>query len=219
MKILFNDVLQKSDMAYNLKTSSLAEIEEIRNEFVIHLDKEYQIDSIGIGNTDGTVFSIYSSVSVLEGEVYFDINGLYTFKPIVTSYLLVHTDATYIGRFAAGIGIRIPTSVQKSFGYNSTAAPRTTLSGQQIQGLGGYNFKTLTLDSRYKLDETAISEISNGMSSIGKGYPFFIDLTDESYKLPFYRLYATETNQLALSFESGVKNFLYSRKWNFEEKF
>ncbi|MCL2294479.1 MAG: hypothetical protein FWC36_06420 [Spirochaetes bacterium] len=97
--------------------------------------------------------------------------------------------------------------------------PRYTLSGQVIPGAGGYNYKRLSLDSRYKIDEFAIKEIQAGYTYIGMGYPFFIDLTTESYKLPFSKLYANETSQQNMSFESGVNKYLYSKRWNFEERF
>jgi hypothetical protein len=51
------------------------------------------------------------------------------------------------------------------------------------------------------------------------GYPFFIDLTRESYKLPYSRLYAEEKNQRKMSFEGGIMAYRYSRKWDFTERF
>ena len=124
-----------------------------------------------------------------------------------------------IGRLAAGIAVRVPTAVKKEPGWASTAAPRKTLSGQIMPGAGGYAYRTLSLDSRYKLDQAAIKEIEAGYAAIGKGFPFFIDLTDEEYKLGYNFLYAAERNQRQMSFEGGVRRFLYSRRWEFEEAF
>jgi hypothetical protein len=147
-------------------------------------------------------------------------NGLYLMnKTILASRMTIYTDATYIGRIGAGIGVHIPTSVPKEPSFNSTSEPRVTLSGQVIQGAGGYNYRTLSLDSRYKIDEFAMKEIQNGFKYIGMGYPFFMDLTKESYKLPFNKFYANEKNQGQMSFEGGVRKYLYSRRWDFEERF
>jgi len=133
--------------------------------------------------------------------------------------LVIYTDATFIGRIGAGLAVNIPTSVTKEPGFYSTSRARTTLSGQVIPGVGGHNYRALSLDSRYKIDETGMNEIKAGRRFIGQGFPFFIDLSDESHKLPFDKLYATDRNQMQLAFESGVNRFLYSRRWEFEEKF
>jgi len=115
--------------------------------------------------------------------------------------------------------MRIGTSVRKEPAFMSTAEPRMTLAGQVVKGLGGYNYRTLSLDSRYQIDETMMAEIREGYRYIGMGYPFFIDLEDEAYKLPFDRLYAVDTNQRTMSFESGIVGFRYSRRFDFRECF
>jgi len=132
---------------------------------------------------------------------------------------VIETDAEHVGRIAAGLAVRIPTSVRKEPSFNSTAEPRTTLSGHVIKGLGGYTFRTVSLDSRYKIDEAAMSEIKEGYQYTGMGYPFFINLADESHKLPFDKMYAIDRNQMRMGFEGGVARFLYSRRWFLEERF
>jgi len=124
-----------------------------------------------------------------------------------------------IGRFAAGVAHNIPTSIAKELTLCSTAEPRTALSGQVIQGLGGYNYKTLSLDTRYKINENIMNDINEAYKYISLGYPFFIDLTDEAYKLPIKKLYAIDTRQQSFGFEAGVKKYLHSRRWNFRECF
>jgi len=113
----------------------------------------------------------------------------------------------------------LPTAIAKEPSFMSTAEPRVTLSGQVIPGAGGYNYRTLSLDCRYKISEEIISEIEAGYITAGRGYPYFIDLTDESYKLPFSKLYANEKNQGSMTFQSGVRRYLYSRRFEFEERF
>jgi hypothetical protein len=157
------------------------------------------------------------------GEVFtlaFSGNGLYPMPSrILASGFTLQTDGGYIGRLGAGIGVEICTSAQKEFGLNSTAEYRVTLSGQVIEGRGGYTYKTLSLDSRYQMREEAINELVAGYKYIGMGYPFFISLETEAYKLPFNKLYAAEKNQKTLVSESGIFAYRYSRRWDFEERF
>ena len=75
------------------------------------------------------------------------------------------------------------------------------------------------MDSRYKIDELAMGEIKEGCKYIAMGYPFFIDLRDEAYKLPFSKLYAIDNSQQQFGFEGGIRRFLYSRRWQFRECF
>ena len=192
----------------------LSEITTVKSgSITITLDKERAINCVGIGNTDGTTFIINGQAVNFKG------NGLYVFDGITAQTLSIETNATYIGRLAAGLACTIPTSIAKEPGYNSTANPRITLSGQVIAGLGGYNYRTLGLDSRYKIDQFIMNEINEGYKYIALGYPFFIDLSDESYKLPFDKLYANDKNQQQFRFESGVRKYLYSRRFDFEERF
>ena len=238
MKILFNDIMPYSNAPDELKSPMLSETAKL-SDFIFYASYGYHIggwrpwkyaNSIGIGNTDGTYFEIYITDSyegdtVLTGSFQFAGNGLYMLGQNnpngwwEVSELYIKTNATYIGRVGLGIAVNIPTTVAKEPAFCSTAEPRTTLSGQVIPGAGGYNYRTLSLDSRYKIDELAMNEIKDGYKYIGMGYPFFIDLADEAYKLPFSKFYGTEANQRKMSFESGVRKFLYSRRFEFRECF
>jgi len=213
LKILFYDTIQDSDAPDTIKSPILSEITNIDGSITIIFDRQRTINAIGLANTDGTTFTINGQVINFTG------NGLYLINQIQTNTLTITADATYIGRIGAGIGINIPTSVRKEPAYCSTANPRMTLSGQVIHGAGGYNYRTISLDSRYKIDSFAMNEIENGYKYISKGYPFFIDLTDESYKLLFNKFYGIDSNQQQMSFESGIRRFLYSRRFEFRECF
>jgi hypothetical protein len=188
---------------------------------VIHLDGEHEISAIGIGNADGVTFSVtFNDQEQTVFPIQFTANGLYLMPHKITaSVITLESDSLFIGRFAAGIGITIPTSVAKEPGFVSTCEPRRTLSGQIIPGAGGYIYRILSLDSRYKITDEALHEIWSGYKFIGMGYPFFIDLAKEAYKLPFNKFYATERNQREMNFEGGIRKFLYSRRWEFEEAF
>jgi hypothetical protein len=220
MKILFNDIIQYSNAPDTLKSPALVQ-NTSPMPTMIQLDKVRPINVIGVGNLSGGTLRITFNDST--GTIYiipFVDNGLYIMtKTISASRLTFTTPIPSIGRLAAGIGIEICTSIPKEPGWNSTSEPRVTLSGQIIPGRGGYNYRVLSLDSRYKITEEAIAEIVAGYTYIGMGYPFFIDLTQESYKLPYSRLYANERNQRTMSFEGGIAKYRYSRKWDFEERF
>jgi hypothetical protein len=221
MIILFNDQIQNSDAPSSLKTAALSDSYNISGPVVITFTDPVLISSIGIGNTDGKNFTItFNDIENTVIEIIYSGSGLYPInKTIKATHISIDTDALYIGRIGAGIGVSIPTSIAKEPGWNSTSMPRTTLSGQVIPGAGGYNYRTLSLDSRYKMGKPELDEIQTGYKTTAAGYPFFIDLTDECYKIPYSKLYATEKNQRQLVFESGVRRFLYSRRFEFQEAF
>lgn len=158
-------------------------------------------------------------------RVGFDLkgSGLYTLPhyplPVLVKKLIVYPNSIYLGRLAAGLGIQLGTSRAKEPAILSTAQPRKTLSGQVIPGTGGYNYKQISLDVRYKIDGPAIIEIEKGFrEQIGRGYPFFVCFDDEERRLYFLpRLYCTDNNPL--SFESSINFYLFSRKFVFEECF
>ena len=215
MHILFNDIIQASNAPDALKSPALSDAFAVNGNINIGFGGDTKrINCIGIGNTDGTIFTVNGQTINFIG------NGLYMLpNPQNTPGITVTTNATYIGRLGVGLAMQIGTSVRKEPSFNSTAEPRTTLSGQVIPGRGGHIFRAVSLDSRYKIDETIMNEIKEGYRYISMGYPFFINLEDEAYKLPFDRLYAIDRNQMQMGFESGVTRFLYSRRWDFEERF
>ena len=235
MRILFNDVIQFSNAPPELKSSALSDAYKFTAGVTIRFDKPYPINAIGIGNTDGSEFSVqfYNDAAGDAGAtgpygctgkyfaVSFSENGLYVMEEtVLTNYLYISSlNAKYVGRIGAGLGVRIPTAVAKEPSYKSTHEPRVTLSGQVIPGAGGYNYRTLSLDSRYKIDEKAMREIEAGYKTAARGYPYFIDLSDESYKLPFSKLYANEASQRGMTFQGGIRRYLYSKKFEFEERF
>ena len=217
MHVLFNDIIQTGDAPDALKSPALSDVFNIGGTVNINLGGTRRINCIGIGNFNGTTLTITNGGNQV---INFTGNGLYLLpRELNVSTLSFFANGNTIGRLGAGLAMRIGTSVRKEPSFNSTAEPRTTLSGQVVPGRGGHIFRSVSLDSRYKIDETMMNEIKEGYRYIGMGYPFFINLEDEAYKLPFDRLYAIDRNQMTMGFESGVKGFLYSRRWNFEERF
>jgi hypothetical protein len=88
-----------------------------------------------------------------------------------------------------------------------------------IEGLGGYNYWRVSLDTRYKIGNDKMSEIIKGFPQLSRGLPMFISFEDEKDRLPFNRLYVNDTSQQELSFESSINKNLFSRRFVFEERF
>ena len=217
MHILFNDIIQDSNAPDELKSPALSDTFNVGGAVNINLGSTRRINCIGIGNFNGTTLTITNGGNQV---INFTGNGLYLLpRELNVSTLSFFANGNTIGRLGAGLAMQIGTSVRKEPSFNSTAEPRTTLSGQVIPGRGGHIFRSVSLDSRYKIDEAMMTEIKDGYRYISMGYPFFVNLEDEAYKLPFDRLYAIDRNQRNMSFESGVTRFLYSRRWEFEERF
>jgi hypothetical protein len=217
MNILFNDVIQFSNAPAETKSPALSEVG--RANITILLDKPRPVNAIGISNTDGSYFNIHFDTAN-SFNFNFIGNGLYMLPRIVHSnQFIITSNGSYCGRIGAGLGVHIPTTPTKEVGFNSSCNERKTLSGQIIPGSGGYFYRSISLDSRYKITKEIMQEISEGYTYIGMGYPFFIDVTTESYKLLFSKFYGIEKNQQKMAFESGTMRFLYSRRFEFEECF
>ncbi len=176
-----------------------------------------------IDNLADTYDGNFAEMDTIKISVNYTGDGLYLldhgYRGTFGSMTISAQGGASIGRIAVGKMINIPTALAKEPGFNSTAEPRKTLSGQIISGAGGYNYRTLSLDSRYRITQEAMEEIKSGYKYIGMGYPFFILLDSEAYKLPFDRFYATEAKQDQLRFEGGIPKYLYSRRWEFSEAF
>jgi hypothetical protein len=165
-----------------------------------------------------------SNVPVAAGgvqqSVMFSGNGLYLIKPIVTDRITLTHDGSYIGRFGAGIAVNLRTAIAKEPGYASTAESRKTLSGQIIPGAGGYTYRTVSLDVRYKIDGKAVNQIEEAYNDqIGRGYPYFLLFDTEANRLPFPRLYARDAKANEYVLQGGINRYLFSRKFEFEECF
>jgi len=132
MRILLHDIIQRSNAPAELKSPALEEVFSVFGNIAIDLDTARRVDCIGIGNTDGTTFTVNGLT------VDFTRNGLYVLPAgLYTSRLDISTNATYIGRLGAGLAVDIPTHVRKEPGWDTTIEPRTTLGGQVIPGRGG----------------------------------------------------------------------------------
>jgi hypothetical protein len=223
MNILFYDVIQKSNAPKKLISSSLADSYNNSSALEITLDNAETINCIGIGNTTaGTkqIQLINTGSTTYTESVTFAKNGLYLLSTTYTNIkrIKIVTTGTY-GRTGAGLAINLRTSIPKEPTLVSTNKPRVTLSGQVIDGLDGYNYWRVSLDTRYKIDNDKLNEIIKGFPSLSKGLPMFVSFEDEINRLPFARLYVNDKNQQELSFESSINKNLFSRRFVFEERF
>jgi hypothetical protein len=151
----------------------------------------------------------------------FDGSGLYRIPTTAAASVTVTHDGSYMGRFAAGHGVNLPTSLAKEPSFNTTNQTVKTISGQALPGIGGYNYRGVSLDTRYKIGGDAMHEIKLAWPlQISKGFPFFLLFDSELKRLPFYRFYAQDDSTEKFGFESGAHDrYLFSRKFNFIECF
>jgi hypothetical protein len=192
-------------------------------EVEIRLNKPSVINCFGVGNTDSKkiiIVLIDASYNTYYEEHPFTRNGLYMLKKEYKDIKQINIvfSGEYMGRFGAGYAINLKTSIPKEPALVSTAKPRITLSGQSILGLGGYNYWRISVDTRYKIDKDKLNNIIDGYQVLSKGYPMFISFDDED-KLPIDKIYACDTSQQELSFESSINKPLFSRRFIFEERF
>jgi hypothetical protein len=223
INILFNDRLQDSNAPKKLISSSLADYYNNTSALEITLDNAETINCVGIGNTTAGAkqFQLINTGGTTYTEnITFSKNGLYLLSTTYTNIkrIKIVTTGNY-GRIAAGLAINLRTSIPKEPTLVSTNKPRVTLSGQVIDGLDGYNYWRVSLDTRYKIDNDKLNEIIRGFPSLSKGLPIFVSFEDEINRLPFSRLYANDTNQQELSFESSINKPLFSRRFVFEERY
>jgi hypothetical protein len=171
------------------------------------------------GSTIGIV--IFAGGVPAYEEISFKENGLYFLNYEYTgiSSISINYYGSYIGRLALGRSVNLKTSIPKEPTLVSTKSPRVTLSGQVIEGLGGYDYWRVSLDTRYKIDNEKLEEIIKGFPSLSKGLPMFVSFEDEKDRLPFKRLYVNDTSQQSIGFESSINRPLFSRRWVFEERF
>jgi hypothetical protein len=224
MNILFDDVLQYSDAPKKMITASLADYYNSAGKINILLQESSVINSVGIGNMNSDNIQIElvdTANNIFTENIVFQENGLYLLSKeyVDITQMNVTFTSTHIGRLAAGKAVNLRTSIPKEPTLVSTYKPRVTLSGQVIDGLGGYNYWRVSLDTRYKIDKEKMNEIIKGFPVLSRGFPVFISFEDEKERLPFNRLYANDTNQQELSFESSINKPLFSRKWVLEERF
>jgi hypothetical protein len=224
MNILFNDIIQYSDAPKELTSSSLADYYDNPAELEIVLSEPSTINCIGIGNMNSATIQIElvdTGSTAFQETINFQENGLYLLS---TEYknineVNVFFTCSHIGRLAMGQAVNLKTSIPKEPTLVSTNKPRVTLSGQVIDGLGGYNYWRVSLDTRYKIDTDKLNEIIKGFPSLSKGLPMFVSFDDEKGRLPFNKLYCNDTSQQELSFESSINKSLFSRRFIFEERF
>lgn len=214
---LINDLIQASDAPDAIKSPSLADIYEDTTIPVITLDATYDVNCIGIGNTDATQVTINGEIVTLgTGK---SKNGLYQLTtPLNTNTITITYDGTYIGRIGVGKYTYIGSTYNRAIGHYTTSVPRRTASGQVIEGAGGISGRVINIDFTSKINETTITEINDAYDTqISKGFPFFIEFREETSRMPWDRIYATTDNELL--FESALIRYLYGITFEYREAF
>jgi hypothetical protein len=215
MKILFNDFVQKSNAPRELKSAALAERWNGKT-VTISFGTIKEIDCFGIGNTDATWIQI-NGVTYTLGTAS-DKSGLYSIASQSTQTVSISHNGTYIGRFACGKSRFLGVAPSREPKWKSTNENRRTLSGQILPGAGGYFYREIDVDVRYKIDSEIIADIQDAYQrQIGKKYPLFILFDCETHRIPFLRLYGSIDEDIVL--QSGVNRMLYSKKFSFREEF
>ena len=148
-------------------------------------------------------------------------NGLYLLNEISTSKFTITHNGNYIGRIGIGEYRTLGTAPSKEIGFYTTTESRETLSGQTIPGAGGYYGRRFVADVRYKFTEEIYNDLETAyQTQIQRSFPYFLLLDDEQHKVPdtMLHFYAASDKPLSLLQSSSYK-FLYSYKFNFEERF
>jgi len=148
-------------------------------------------------------------------------NGLYLLTEMTSNKYTITHNGNYIGRVGIGEYRTLGTAPSKEIGFYTTTESRETLSGQVIPGAGGYYGRRFVADIRYKFDEDVYNDLETAyQTQIQRSYPYFILLDDEQHKVPdtMLHFYASSDKPLSL-LQSSSYRFLYSYKFNFEERF
>jgi hypothetical protein len=214
MRILINDFVQDSDAPTELKSAALADIYQFTTSIIIDLGSSKTIDCIGIGNTDGVNFTVNGQ------PVTFTENGLYILSTSITAQnITVGYDGSFVGRIALGLNRKICTIPAKEPGFYSTYQNRETISGQIIPGAGGITGRKIGVDVRYRITQEIYNDFTLSYpSQIGRGFPFFINFLEESFKLPFQLFYGG-LSKSDLTFQNAINKFIYSKRFDFIERF
>ena len=237
MKMLINDVLQGQNAVINvgsnnIKTPALIETSP-DTSFDFSFD-ETSLNCIGIANVRqlsgiiGTVFTVqlYDTGGpltpfVVSGfGIFNDYRIFYfdqTYNNIIRAVITFAVGGTWaIGRIALGMYRDIPIFKRREPGFSSTTRNRKTSGGQKVGNLAGVAYRMVGFEWKLKINEDVFNDFDNGRHHLARGFPFFIEFTDEYQKwIPWQWFYADD--QDGLMFQSAVKRFLYSKKFTLEE--
>jgi hypothetical protein len=230
MKILIYDkMIDAVGAPDEIKSPGLADIYTGVVPFTVQLAEYGVINCVGVGYTDATEVTVSNgvdtrTVNITKPAPYH--NGLYLIDaiyPIDTEYpeMIISHNGTFIGRIGIGEYRTLGTNPTKEIGFYSSEENRETLSGQVIPGAGGYGGRRFEADVRYKIDFPVYSDTEKAYTNqIAKGYPYFLNLTEELHKLPEnMRYFYAQDKGSGILFQSSTYKFLYSYKFSFYEKF
>jgi len=230
MRILINDKMQfASGVPAEIKSPALADRYNASVTFTATFDDAETVNCIGIGYTDATEITIDDGITtpqIITLPVRTDItrkynNGLYLLTEMESDTYTITHNGNYIGRVGIGEYRTLGTAPSKEIGFYTTTESRETLSGQTIPGAGGYYGRRFVADIRYKFTQEIYNDLETAyQTQIQRSFPYFLLLDDEQHKVPdtMLHFYAATDKPLSLLQSSSYK-FLYSYKFNFEERF
>ena len=226
MTILLYDVLQAlTIIPAKIKSPALADrwqppIASSAADVVLNVSSvATPMDSLGIAAHGATTVTIWQGAN--KQQIAYNGAGLYPIAKLAAQPLHVQVrnaknQAVPIQRLALGRGLHIGISRMREPGWKSSTEPRQTLSGQAIRGLGGYAFRTLSCEIKYRIDETFLKELDKSYpTQIAQGFPFFLHFSEKN--LPFSKLYAQAPLEYIMQNATIWK--LYSMKLEFREAF
>ena len=222
MLAIIDDKVQNSDAPDAVKSPALSDAYTAATSIPIDLGSSFPVNAIGVGYTDATEITVVATglnETIVFTETGNKINGLYELPQTTNQVFTVSHNGTYIGRIALGLSRQLGAAPTREPGFYTTQVKRITESGQIIPGAGGYNGRRIALDFRYKIDRDIFDDIETAFPFIARGFPWFLKFSEKELKrLPFERLYASpDDSQILL--QSSVNRFLYSKQFDFKERF
>ena len=222
MLIIIDDKIQESDAPNTLKSPALSDTYTGSLPVAIDLGASFTMNAIGIGYTDAKEIylsdggSYNETITLGPGD---ELTGLYEIPTLTDQNISIDHDGTYIGRVAIGLSREIFASPTMEAGFYTTQTNRLTASGQVIPGAGGFIGRRISLDFRYKITEDIFNDINASYQYIARGFPWFMKFSEKELKrMPYKRLYASPDDPNLL-LQTSINRFLYSKQFDFKERF
>jgi len=222
MKILINDRIQfetnLTSGAENVKKPDLISISQL-SSFTFNIPSS-DINCIAVGNTDCTSLQLTLGTNIIVIPITQTYPKIYYLSQKYTSITNVAVSlltGSYIGRFALGEYRSVSIARNREPGIIPTESSEKTRGGQVVERSGGTSLRTIGFDLKNNIDSDIRSDVLAQRNKYIKGFPVFIDFSDESDWVDMGDFYGHDKNKWNL--QNGSNNDLYTKKFNFEECF
>lgn len=221
MTILIYDALQDlAGVPPKLKSPALADHYKQPANYSLNLSAlKSEVNAVGLAASGAKTITLKQGSKTQ--QIAYNGAGLYLIdklqaKPLIVDIRDGKNQVVPIQRLALGRGLNLGISKMREPGWNSSTEARRTLGGQVIAGLGGYAFRTLSCEVKYRLDAVFLAELQKAYPrQIARGFPFFLCFSEAN--LPFKLLYAQ--GPLEYLMQNATLWKLYSMKFEFREAF